>query len=127
MTGLRLAYAVGLFVFVVVPLLAPFRELLAPTAWIWTADDVERLTHRSLNTFALTTATTAMSLPVGLLLAVLLFRTSFFGRRFLLFLLAFTLFVPLPVIVSSWQGLLGSDGWLPLEFWRSSGARPWAT
>ena len=119
-------YAAGLFGFVVVPLLVPFGEILQRATWVWTASDVDRLIHLSLNTLTLTAGTVAIALPVGISLAVLLFRTSFFARRFSIGLLALTLFVPLPVIVSSWQGLLGSDGWLPLSLWRGD-ARPWAT
>jgi iron(III) transport system permease protein len=37
------------------------------------------------------------------------------------------LFVPLPVIVSSWQGMFGPDGWLGWEYWRGDLARPWVT
>jgi iron(III) transport system permease protein len=124
MNGWRVAFSLGLLVFVAAPLLAPFGGLLEPAAWIWTADDADRLFYLSLNTFILSAATAALSLPLGLCLAVLLFRTSFFARRCALFLLALALFVPLPVLISSWQGLLGADG---LGFWRGSAARPWAT
>jgi iron(III) transport system permease protein len=124
MNGWRVAFGLGLLVFVAAPLLVPFGGLLEPAAWIWTADDAYRLFHLSLNTFILSAATAALSLPLGLCFASLLFRTSFFARRCVLFLLALALFVPLPVLVSSWQGLLGADG---LGFWRGSAARPWAT
>src|ERR1019366_2063363 len=76
-----------------------------------------------LNTLILTGSTIALAVPAGVGLAVLVFRTSFFGRRILLFFLALSLLVPLPIIVTSWQALLGADG---LGFWRGS-ARLWAT
>lgn len=120
----RVGFGLGLLVFVAAPLIVPFGGLLEPAAWIWTADDAYRLFHLSLNTFILCAATAALSLPPGLCLAVLLFRTSFFARRCIFFLLTLALFVPLPVLISSWQGLLGADG---LGFWRGSAARPWAT
>ena len=123
MNGCRVVYALGLLGFVAVPLLMPFDGLLHEAAWAWTAEDVDRLLHLGLNTFALTGATIALALPAGVALAALLFRTSCFGRPLLLFLLAFSLFVPLPMVVSSWQALLGADG---LGFWRST-ARVWAT
>ena len=123
MIGWRLAYALGLVGFVALPLLMPFSGLTKPATWAWTADDADRLLHLALHTVTLTLATIALALPLGVGLAVLLFRTSFFGRRILVFLVALSLFVPLPVIVASWQTLLGADG---LGFWRGS-ARLWAT
>jgi iron(III) transport system permease protein len=127
MNALRVGYAIGVVVLVAVPLLMPFTGLLEPTAWIWTNDDIARLLYLARNTLILTTATTALSVPLGICLAVLLFRTSFTGRRCIQFVLVLALFVPLPVLTSSWQGLLGADGWLPMEFWRGAAARPWVT
>ena len=123
MNGCRVAYALGLIGFVAVPLLMPFGGLAKQETWAWTSGDGDRLFHLTLHTVMLTAATIALALPAGVGLAVLLFRTSFFGRRTLLFLVALALFVPLPVTVSSWQALLGADG---LGFWRVT-ARPWAT
>jgi iron(III) transport system permease protein len=85
------------------------------------------LLHLSVNTLALVSGTVTLSLPIGLGLAVLLFRTSLGGRQFFLFLLALGLFVPLPIIVSSWQSFFGADGWLPLGFWHGPDYRPWMT
>src|ERR1035438_6502971 len=99
----RAGYALALIAFVGFPLLAPFHGVLDRAAWNWTTDDRDRLVHLSLNTFGLTAATLTLSLPIGLCLAVLLFRTSLCARRFFLVLLALALFVPLPVLVSSWQ------------------------
>jgi iron(III) transport system permease protein len=127
MSGYRVFFALGLVAFVLAPLLMPFRETIDAAAWQWSADDAQRLWHLSLNTLALTAGTVACALPFGVGLAVLLFRTSFFGRRFLLFLLAIMLFVPLPVLVSSWQGFFGSDGFLPSGFWRNAEGRPWVS
>jgi ABC-type Fe3+ transport system permease subunit len=127
MSVCRAIYALGLLVFVAVPLAMPFAELPQPSAWEWTHDDGVRLMHLGLNTLALTIGTVALSLPLGACLAVLLFRTSFFGRHLFLFLLALALFVPLPIVVSSWQGFFGSDGWLPVSIWRGSEYRPWVT
>jgi iron(III) transport system permease protein len=123
MNGWRLLYGVGLLVFIAVPLLLPFAGLTMVETWAWTTDDFARLRFLGLNTITLTSATIAVSLPVGVGLAVLLFRTSFLGRRVVLFVLAVSLLVPLPVIVTSWQTLLGADG---LGFWHGS-ARSWAT
>jgi iron(III) transport system permease protein len=127
MSGCRFFYAAALIAFVLAPLLMPFCELTDGAAWQWSADDAQRLWTLSLNTLALTTGTVAGALPFGVGLAVLLFRTSFLGRRFLLFLLAILLFVPLPVLVSSWQGFFGPDGFLPSGFWRNAEGRPWVS
>jgi iron(III) transport system permease protein len=123
MNGWRIAYGVGLIAFVVFPLSLPFAGLTMREAWIWTTDDLVRLRFLSLNTLTLTAATIALSLPAGVGVALLVYRTSFFGRRALLFFLALALLVPLPVLVTSWQAFLGADG---LGFWRGS-ARLWAT
>jgi iron(III) transport system permease protein len=127
MSVCRLGYALGLIVFLLAPLVMPFRETLAPEAWQWSADDAARLAQLAGNTLGLTAGTVACATPIGLALAVLLFRTSFFGRRFFLYLLTLLLFVPLPVLVSSWQGFFGSDGFLPSQFWHNAEGRPWVS
>ena len=127
MSGCRFFYSLGLIALVLAPLLMPFREMMEPAAWHWSSDDAQRLWQLSLNTFALTAGTVGAASPIGVGLAVLLFRTSFFGRRLLLFLLAILLFIPLPVLVSSWQGFFGPDGFLPTGLWRNADGRPWVS
>jgi iron(III) transport system permease protein len=127
MTGWRVAYFVLLLLFVALPLAAPFREIADRATWVWTDDDVARLSHLGRNTLVLTASTAVVAVPIGTLLAVLLFRTSFVGRELLRIVLAISLFIPLPIVVSSWQSSLGSGGWLPMDFWRSTQDRPWAT
>jgi len=61
-------------------------------------------------TIALVAATLAIALPLGILLALLLFRTDVFGRRMLLALLALAAFVPLPLHATAWLGALGNAG-----------------
>src|ERR1043165_6871434 len=126
MNGWRGSFAFGLIILVAIPLLQPLGELTDSAAWQWSRQDGARLWHLSVNTLALTTGTAALALPLGLGVAVLLFRTSLPLRRCFLFLLSLSLFVPLPILVSSWQAFLGADGWLPLAFWRSED-RLWAT
>lgn len=123
----RIAFALGLLTLVGVPVAAPFSAVVSPATWVWTAEDGNRLLHLSSNTLVLVFGTAMVAVPIGLTLAVLLFRSEFFGRRCLLAILAVTLFIPLPVIVSSWQAALGTGGWLPLEWWRTTADRPWAT
>lgn len=127
MSGWRIAYVLGLIVFIVLPLAQPFAAVFEAATWRWTEDDATRLRHLALNTLALTGGTVAVAMPPGVLLGVVLFRTSFPGRSVFLLLLALLLFVPVPVLVSSWQAALGADGWLPLAFWHGAVDRPWAT
>jgi iron(III) transport system permease protein len=110
-----------------VPLIQPFGRVLHADAWDWSTDDLERIRFLARNTSFLIAGTCAIAVPAGTLLAVLLFRTAFVGRRLLLALLALLLFVPLPVIVSSWQAFLGAGGLLPISFWITGTDRPWAT
>lgn len=130
MNAWRVSFAMGLLFFVGVPLALPFGELLAPAAWEWTADDASRLAHVGRNTLVLTVGTATISLPLGVCLAVLLFRTSFPGRRILLILMAVALFVPTPVLIASWRGMLGFDqplatGMAPAIWIHTLAAIPW--
>src|SRR5262249_9343138 len=79
------------------------------------------------NTLLLVSGTCLLAVPAGTVLAVLLFRTVVPGQRVWLALLVLILFVPLPVIVSSWQGFLGAGGLVPVSFWVSGVDRPWGT
>jgi iron(III) transport system permease protein len=127
MTAWRWVACGVLAVLVGLPLVQPFARLGQPAAWAWTAEDLARVSQLALNTLLLAGATCLIAVPLGTLLAVLVFRTSFLGQRLFMALLLFTLFVPLPVIVSSWQALLGSGGLWPIELWVSAVDRPWAT
>ena len=127
MTGWRIAACAVLAVVIGLPLVQPFSRLVEPASWSWTTDDFVRVGHLALNTLLLVGATCLIAVPAGTFLAVLLFRTRFPGRRMFAGLLVLLLFVPLPVIVSSWQGLLGAGGLLPIELWVSGVDRPWAT
>ena len=69
-----------------------------------------RQARLALETIGLVTATEAMSLPLGILLAILLFRTDLWGRRVMLALIALTAFVPLPLHATAWLGALGNAG-----------------
>jgi iron(III) transport system permease protein len=54
--------------------------------------------------------TEVIALPLGVMLAVLLFRTDAWGRRLLILLLALAVFVPLPLHATAWLGALGNAG-----------------
>jgi iron(III) transport system permease protein len=107
-----------------VPIIMPFVDLLRhPEAWkAWREWD--RLESLAGNTLALMLGTLALALPVGTVLAILLFRTDLPGRRFFRFLTILALFVPLPLLVTAWQSMAGAGGWLPIE---AAGTvwRPW--
>jgi iron(III) transport system permease protein len=121
----RAAFAILLAAFAVVPMLAPFGELRAADAWSWSRHDAERLIHLSCNTVLLVAGTIAVALPLGIALAILLFRTSFHFRSCGVFVLMIALFLPIPVVVSSWQATLGAQGVLPLL--ADAEGRPWAS
>src|SRR6516225_6312844 len=127
MTAWRVVVCALLAVVVGLPVLQPFARLGQPAAWAWTTEDLLRVTHLAANTLLLVSATCLLAVPAGVLLAVVLFRSQFPGRYLLIALLVFGLFVPLPVIVSSWQALLGAGGLLPIGLWVSGVDRPWAT
>jgi iron(III) transport system permease protein len=64
----------------------------------------------ALETIGLVLATEAIALPIGLFLAVVLFRTDIWGRRGLLVVIALAAFVPLPLHATAWLGALGNAG-----------------
>ena len=64
----------------------------------------------ALETIGLVLATEAIALPIGVLLAVVLFRTDVWGRRGLLAIIALAAFVPMPLHATAWLGALGNAG-----------------
>jgi iron(III) transport system permease protein len=54
--------------------------------------------------------TEVIALPLGVALAVLLFRTDAWGRRLLILLFALAVFVPLPLHATAWLGAFGNAG-----------------
>jgi iron(III) transport system permease protein len=119
----RSAVAVVLVAVIGGPLLLPFADLFAlPAAWsAWR--DVARIRHLAATTAELIAGVFAIDLPLGTLLAVLLYRSDLPGRAFLRPLVVVSLFIPLPLLTSAWQAALGGGGWLgpPNAGW------PWAT
>ncbi|MBY0521811.1 MAG: ABC transporter permease subunit [Gemmataceae bacterium] len=131
MTRWRVVVATILLGGFALPLALPLFDLLRqPDAWqAW--DDAGRFRELAANTLLLIGGTLALTLPVGITGAVLLYRSDLPGRRFFRFLTLLTLFVPLPLFASAWQAALGTGGWLPLAAWTTgdpdstSGAIPW--
>ncbi|MGA2796654.1 MAG: ABC transporter permease subunit [Thermoguttaceae bacterium] len=66
------------------------------------------------NTLLLSGATCALSVPIGTLLAWLLWRTDLAGRRFFLGLMGVMIFVPLYLQAGAWQAGFGDQGWFTL-------------
>ncbi len=119
----RLTFGLILVLGLAVPLGLPFFEALSQErAWqVW--GDGERLASLLGNSIFLVVGTLALVLPAGIAGAVLLFRTQLPWRNFWLFLTVVALFVPVPVLVSAWQAVLGTTGWLPL--WEDRPGQPW--
>jgi iron(III) transport system permease protein len=120
----RLGLALGLIALGGGPLVLPFVEAFSRGSVPFA--DSEQLFSLAENTFFLVAGALALAMPLGVLLAVLLFRTDLPGRRFLLTGTIFALFIPLPLIVSAWQALIGSDGLFPFWFWGVNADRPWS-
>jgi iron(III) transport system permease protein len=78
----------------------------------WTRDarGWSRPTKVAWETIELVIATEAIALPLGIPLAMLLFRTDVVGRRVLLIILGLAAFVPLPLHATAWLGALGNAG-----------------
>jgi iron(III) transport system permease protein len=108
------------------PLLFPLLEALraAPEPL---ARDAGRLLHLAGQTALLIILTLLFTLPLGTILAVLLYRSDMPGRRVLRGLLLIALFVPLPVFASAWQAALGAGGWIGslLQSWGLKRSGPW--
>jgi iron(III) transport system permease protein len=120
----RWCVALVLITLAAMPLILPFGEALIQGMPRHSASG--ELTPLVTNTLLLVGGTLAVALPLGVLLAILLFRTDMPGRQLLLGGTIFALFIPLPLLVAAWQGLLGSDGFFPVWFWGSNADRPWS-
>ena len=120
----RLAPAAGLITLLGIPLMLPFVEAFFQGPLPYAGH--QQLLHLAANTLVLVAGTLALALPLGIWLAVLFFRTDLPGRRLLLGGTLFALFIPLPLIVSAWQALIGSDGYFPVWFWGVNADRPWS-
>jgi iron(III) transport system permease protein len=119
----RLSVAVLLAAVIGVPLVWPFAELATnPDAWsAWR--DADRILSLAQTTGRLVGGVLLIDVPLGIVLAVFLYRSDLPGRRALRDLVVVSLFVPLPLLTSAWQAALAGAGWLgpPNPGW------PWAT
>ena len=81
--------------------------LAAAVTWLTVDEPARRLLA---NTFKLCGSTAAISLPVGVLLAMLLTRTNVAGKGFAWLLLLTLLFLPLHSTAAGWVSVLGKLG-----------------
>jgi iron(III) transport system permease protein len=82
----------------------------ATAAIVAESGGLSRPARLALETVLLVVGSEALAIPVGVALAVVLFRTDVWGRRPLLFLLGLSAFVPLPLHATAWLGAFGNAG-----------------
>lgn len=92
-------------------------------AALWLADP--RVGRLWLNTAILAGDACLIALPLGTLLAVLLFKTNVPGRRPALWLLVGMLFVPLYLVTGAWDAGFGIQGWHTLSTNPHLAHQPW--
>jgi iron(III) transport system permease protein len=94
-----------------VPLVCPLLEISSPRSWAAWAE-ADRILELAANTVGLCLLTLLLSLPFGLALAALLYRTDVPGARMFRGALGLCMFVPLPLFALAWQSI-GGGGWRP--------------
>ncbi|MGF1578889.1 MAG: ABC transporter permease [Gemmataceae bacterium] len=107
------------------PLLLPLIECGSSVTKLVSPDELSRLFSLAKTTTLLVISVVGISLPMGIMSGLLLFRTDMLGRSLFLFVTGLILFVPLPVFTSAWQAAVGFDGWL-LPLWAPRQRQPWA-
>ncbi len=128
----RLSLAILLVALIAVPLGLPLLQFLQhPDAWQDWRESGRQL-DLARTSLELVAGTLAIVIPLGVLGAVLLYRTDLPFRRLFRVLTILTLFVPLPLFASAWQAALGIGGWLAAIGWISItpvspevAAQPW--
>lgn len=86
-----------------------------------TWQDLSRITSLAVASGTLAAAVAAATVPLGILIAILLFKTDLPGRRWLRAAIVIGLFVPLPLWATAWQSALGGG----LTIFTASPGRPW--
>ena len=109
-----------------VPLVYRLPSRAAWSPWL----EADRLAELAATTLGLVGLTLLFALPVGIGLAILLYRTDVPGRRNLRVLLGMAMFVPLPLFALAWQSVGGgwrpwTQGLLPAAFVHAMAALPW--
>lgn len=109
-----------------VPLVDRLRWRASWSAWA----EAGRLAELAATTLGLVGLTLLFALPVGIGLAILLYRTDLPGRNGLRALLGLAMFVPLPLFALAWQSVGGgwrpwTQGLAPAAFVHAMAALPW--
>lgn len=107
----RTIVAATLLAFFGVPLLCPLGEITGSRAWTAWAE-AERILDLAVHTVGLCACTLLLTIPAGLALGVLLYRTDVPGASLFRGALGFCMFVPLPLFALAWQSI-GGGGWRP--------------
>jgi iron(III) transport system permease protein len=125
MTRWRLVLGILLLFVVGLPLVLPLLEALRDiTSWpLWSERD--RFLALGRNTLLLVAGTLALTLPLGVVGAILLYRTDLPGRRVPRLLVVLGLFIPLPLFASGWQAALGSGGFFSFLDSNTGPWKPW--
>jgi iron(III) transport system permease protein len=97
--------------------------VLVGFAALWLAEP--RVAKLWLNTAELAAGACAIALPVGTLLAVIVFKTDAPGRGLALGLIVGMLFVPLYLVTGSWDAGFGIQGWHTLITNPHLAHQPW--
>lgn len=127
----RAAAWVTIAAVVAVPVLVPCAYDFARFGGAMPWRSASRWAGLAGNTLALIVGVWFVALPIATTLAVILTRTDLRGRRILLGAFAAALFVPLPVIATTWQDAFRSTGpWaaglVPAVFVHAIAGLPWA-
>ena len=77
-----------------------------------------------VNTLWLACGASAIAVPIGATLALLLFKTDLWGRKALLGVLTAMLFVPLYLYAAAWEAGFGFQGWYTLAFRANANVEP---
>jgi iron(III) transport system permease protein len=118
--AVRLVAFAALFAIAGVPLILPWIDLLrTPAAWsVWSEHG--RLASLLVATTLLVAGTQAIALPIGIWLALLLYRSTWRWHRLARWALGLCLFIPVPLTTSAWQVTVGDAGWLPIGRWSAA-------
>jgi iron(III) transport system permease protein len=68
-------------------------------------------------TIILIAGTEVIALPIGIWLALVLYRSTWRWHRTLRWAMGLCLFIPVPLTTSAWQVTVGDAGWLPIGVW----------
>jgi iron(III) transport system permease protein len=94
----------------VVPATGAALDAVGSAEMLRDTGELARPLRLAVETISLVAATEAIALPLGIVLALFLFRTDAWGRRLVLAVIGLAAFVPLPLHATAWLGALGNAG-----------------